>query len=635
MHKEAFGVVHNPLTSKLSIPIRRSVSSCLHIVWLTLAIVHSSHAQETPSLHFLESLSRNLKPASATELKQAKAEVEEALSRLKMELSEQAIGVLLNRELQLPWLASELRYDLPDLQALKSIERSLHRILPGKAQRTNDELRHCVAKFARQLSLSQDGMDIANHSIAKIRDHFQNQQLRQTPTGEKELRTAFAELATRHPAPNDIDKLRKALSVANYSSLIKKEFLKTISQRSFELPVHFRECKDGTSIVGDGKFRVALSLELPPSIGENQMLVCATGTGHIEVAADRNCIHVCAHLTPRIQGQQSLHIRPFQITADSPNVAALLSTQLTRIKIDGLLGRLRLAQNLASRAIQRRLAENEKSVSDQIERTVRDRVEQEAFDLAYRINGLIQKGIWDRIQSLDYKPEVLLENNAQGIRSDTFIVNGNQLGAISKRPAIPEDRFQQLDLITWVHESSINNIFDSFPAIRLDEATVRGLWETEFKLTSDDWKNVPPSRIPAVITLADQAPLELRFDQQGIELRLRVTSCELDGRIQDEGIREFAVRYHVENIDNEAYFSRQAISFPDDLPAEKVAVWTKTLDLFFGKTIRPMPKFRSSSFSSFLRLGYLSLKDGWLVIGVARLSVSTDSSSHAYNEVHR
>ncbi len=68
--------------------------------------------------------------------------------------------------------------------------------------------------LVRQLSLSPDGMDIATHSIATIRDHFQNEQLRKTPTGEKELRNAFAELATRHPESEDIETLRKALSVA-------------------------------------------------------------------------------------------------------------------------------------------------------------------------------------------------------------------------------------------------------------------------------------------------------------------------------------------------------------------------------------------------------------------------------------
>jgi hypothetical protein len=619
----------------MTIPIRQSLSGCFRIAFMAFAMVYSAQGQEPANIRLLDSLSSNLKAASAAELLHAKNEAAAALNRLQMELSEQAIGVILSQELQLARLSSELHQETPDLQSLKDIEKSLRRILPGKVQRTSDELRHSVAKLIKQLSLSPAEIDIAKQSIATIRLHFQNEQLRQTRTGERELRNAFAELSARHPSSRDIDALHKSLSFANYSSLIKKEFLTTLSQRSFELPVHFRDCKDGTSIVGEGKFKVALSLELPSSIGENQMLICATGTGQIGVAADRNRIHVCAQLTPQIQGQQSLHIRPSQIVADSPHVAAQLRTQVTQVKVNGLLGCLRITENVATRAIQSRLTANEKSVSDQIERKVQERVEEEAFDMAYRINGLIQHGIWDRIQSLEYKPEVMLQNDSQGIHADTHLVSSHQLGALSKRPAIAADRFQQLDLMTWVHESAINNVFDSLSSIRLDEATVRGLWETQFKLTSDEWKNLPPGRIPAVITLADQSPLELRFVPQGIELRLRAIACELDGRIEDEGIREITVRYHIGNVANEAQCSRQPLVFPDDFPPDKVAVWTKALDLFFGRTIRPMPKFRNASFSSFLRLGYLNLIDGWLVIGTARSPVSPTTTSNDSYEVAR
>jgi hypothetical protein len=59
------------------------------------------------------------------------------------------------------------------------------------------------------------------------------------------------------------------------------------------------------------------------------------------------------------------------------------------------------------------------------------------------------------------------------------------------------------------------------------------------------------------------------------------------------------------------------------------------MDLFFGKTIHPMPKFRNSGFSTFLRLAYLSLDDGWLVVGAARSPVSTALSSTTSEEVSR
>ncbi|MCE3016452.1 MAG: hypothetical protein ACK56W_15530 [Pirellula sp.] len=615
--------------------INQSVTSYFSIAVVTLAIVHSGQAQERTNIQLLESITGALKTASVSEIKIAIVEVEEALNRLRESLSEQAIGIILSKELQIDSLATELQKDMPDVIVLHDIERSLSRILPGKVQVTMDRLRGKVSNLAKLLRLSPAGLNIARQSIASISDHLQNEQLRQSPVGDRNLRQAFAELNQHYPSDLDVAMLGKRISGANYSSLIKKDFLTAISQRSFDLPIHLRECKDGTSIVGNGKLNIALSLELPPSNGEISMFVNATGAGTIDVSADRNKIHICGQLSPHIQGQQPLHIRPSQVSGDTPTVNARLSTQLTQVKIDGLLGRLRVSERLAARVIQNKLDANERSVSEKIEKTVQDRVQDEGFDLLYRINGLIQHGVWDRIQSLDYKPEVHMQNDSQGIHTDTRFVSRNQLGALTKRPEIAPDRYQQLDLITWVHESALNNIFESFGSVRLDEATIRGLWETQFKLTSEEWKNLPPARIPAAITLADQSPLKVRFVTNGLEVLLRASSCELDGHFRDNVPREFTVRYLIANTAHGAEFSRQPLVFPIGLEDDKVAVWTQALDLFFGKAIRPMPKFRNASFSSFLRVGYLNLTDGWLVIGVTRSTVSTAPSSRSAEEVSR
>jgi len=559
--------------------INQSVTSYFSIAVVTLAIVHSGQAQERTNIQLLESITGALKTASVSEIKIAIVEVEEALNRLRESLSEQAIGIILSKELQIDSLATELQKDMPDVIVLHDIERSLSRILPGKVQVTMDRLRGKVSNLAKLLRLSPAGLNIARQSIASISDHLQNEQLRQSPVGDRNLRQAFAELNQHYPSDLDVAMLGKRISGANYSSLIKKDFLTAISQRSFDLPIHLRECKDGTSIVGNGKLNIALSLELPPSNGEISMFVNATGAGTIDVSADRNKIHICGQLSPHIQGQQPLHIRPSQVSGDTPTVNARLSTQLTQVKIDGLLGRLRVSERLAARVIQNKLDANERSVSEKIEKTVQDRVQDEGFDLLYRINGLIQHGVWDRIQSLDYKPEVHMQNDSQGIHTDTRFVSRNQLGALTKRPEIAPDRYQQLDLITWVHESALNNIFESFGSVR--------------------------------------------------------SSCELDGHFRDNVPREFTVRYLIANTAHGAEFSRQPLVFPIGLEDDKVAVWTQALDLFFGKAIRPMPKFRNASFSSFLRVGYLNLTDGWLVIGVTRSTVSTAPSSRSAEEVSR
>lgn len=303
--------------------------------------------------------------------------------------------------------------------------------------------------------------------------------------------------------------------------------------------------------------------------------------------------------------------------------------------MDGLLGRCTLIEKIASQAVQKRLTANDTSLSEQIERTVRARVEDEGFELAYRVNGLIRHGLWDRIASLDFAPNVRLQNNSQGIRSDIDYTRKDQLGALSPPPEIPSKVYPNLDLITWVHESVANNALDSLNGMRLDEATIRGVWRVELKLTNDDWEKIQPAKIPAVITLANRSPLTLRFLPQSIELQLRAAACEVDGHVEDVQARELRIQYRLDEDARGLQFARQEIEFPESLPSVEEAIWLKALERFFPKTVRPLPKFRNTGFPQFLRIGYLNVSRGWIVAGVSRVSPSSSPSPQVPKEISR
>ena len=84
--------------------------------------------------------------------------------------------------------------------------------------------------------------------------------------------------------------------------------------------------------------------------------------------------------------------------------------------------------------------------------------------------------------ALDFTPEVRLANDALGLRSDTWYAGADQLGAVTPRPEIPAADLARLDIVTWAHESAVNNSLAALGGLRLDEATVRGLWQVQCKL---------------------------------------------------------------------------------------------------------------------------------------------------------
>jgi hypothetical protein len=239
----------------------------------------------------------------------------------------------------------------------------------------------------------------------------------------------------------------------------------------------------------------------------------------------------------------------------------------------------------------------------------------------------VQWGVWDRLAALDFLPEVRLANDALGIRSDTWYARADQLGGIAPRPAVPAAELARLDMVTWAHESAVNNTLATMGGLRLDEATVRGLWEVQCKLWSAEWDALPPARVPSVITFAAERPLMVALAPDGIEVGLRVTACELAGRVVDEAPREIRLRYRLVRDGDGWQFTRGDATFAGDVPPATQAAWQETLGLFFGRGIRPLPEYRPSGFSEQMRLGYVDVRDGWLVVGAERVSEAAGAAA--------
>jgi hypothetical protein len=544
----------------------------------------------------------------------------EAAAALRRELEADPLGVILVPELQLDWLDAELAREPLAAGPLAQLERSLRRVLPGRVQQPLDRLRREVGRLARRARLAEEGPAAPATAKAMLEYHL-GFPTGTSPVADEDIRQAFQTLAAAAVTDADesaVRQLRERLSVANLSVLLRRDYVETISRRQFSQPVEFQERREGTTIRGRGEVSVALRVSMPPSEGVSRLVVHAVGTGRIDAQADRRRIHVAASAVPQVTGADEVRLEPRKVAVDPPGIDARFTTRVTGLAIDGLGGRCRLVQRVARRAAQEALSANDPAVARRIERTVAEKVEEEAAALAYRINGLVQWGVWDRLAALDFTPEVRLANDELGLRSDTWYGGGDQLGGVSPRPVIPPAELARLDMVTWIHESAVNNACAAILGIRLDEATVRGLWEVQCKLWSPEWDALPPARVPSVITLADDRPVTVRLVPGGLDLVLRATACEQAGRLVDEGPREIRLRYRLARDGDGWTFTRGPADFGGTLPAGQEAAWEETLGLFFGRTIRPLRRYRPTGLSQYLKLGYVDIRDGWLVVAAAR-----------------
>jgi len=554
-----------------------------------------------------------------------------AAATLRRHLEAGPLGVILVPELELDWLDAELARHPPEAGPLASLERTLRTVLPGRAQELVDRLRLHVGRLARLARRVEEGPAAAVAARATLDLHLAAPR-GGSPVADGDLRHAFAALAAvaaDDVSEREVRRLRERLSAPNVSVLLARDYVQSISQRTFTQPVEFQEQREGTALKGRGSVSVVISVRVPESVGENRLVVEALGTGRIDATADRRRVNVAARAVPQLTGSDIVRLTPRAVVVESPQVAARFTTRVQAVQVGGLVGRCRLVRRIARRAAQEALAANDPAVAREIERTVATRVEEEAAVLAFRINGLLQWGVWERLAALDFTPEVRLANDSLGMRSDTWYAGADQLGAVPPRPEIPAADLARLDIVTWAHESAVNNSLAALAGLRLDEATVRGLWEVQCKLWSAEWDALPPARIPAAITLATERPLSVRVVPEGIDVTLRATACERDGRVIDEGPREFRLRYRLARDADGWHFVRGDAELDAPLPAERMADWQETLGLFCGRMIRPLPRYRPSGMSQHLKMDYVDVRDGWLVVGGTRVAAAAGTGEDA------
>lgn len=579
----------------------------------TLAIPRPAGGEEPHREELLGLLAESLAAPAATDLEATRQDALRAVDAVRKQIAGRALGVILAEELGLDVLTAELARPASDPAVLERCEKRLRRVLAGGIQAPVNRLRTSVGRLARQVRMATTGAEAARESIrvlalAASAEH-----------GDDEaVRRAFHTLAAYSPARDDLARLRRQLSLPNGSTTVSAAFVAAVSRKSFDQPVHFQTDRDGTRITGRGNVTVSLHATAPPSATANRLTLHAGGAGSIEASADRRRVHVRAAASPTIAGSIDVDLRADRIAAASPSVHADFRTQLQGLRIDGLLGRCGLVRRIASDAIGRALSSGDATVARKIESELAKRIDEEAHELAYRINGLLHQALWERLVAVDAVPEMRAWNDATGLHAATYYGQEDQLGALRPPPAVPAG--ETCDILTRLHESAINNTLVALGGIVLDENTVRGIWEVQLKLTSDQWPHLPPGRIPAEIRLAEHEAVAVQLRDGAIDVVLRVAACAVEGREVARAAKRIAFRYRVERRSGGLVLLRSGFDHgPEATPAD-TAPWDRALGLFFPPALVPMPRYRPSSISAYVRTTHLDLSAGWLTVGARRVA---------------
>lgn len=584
-------------------------------------LVRPSEAYQLPQVKLLNDIEKQLSEATDSEIEIARTQAQHACATAIRELSKTAYGYVLTDDLKLRELQDLLSVQQPSAAVLKAFEEQLRLITPGKNQAYIDDLQQHVNNFRCTLGTNHENLLVVRKAITLLRES----QPAQPPfEAQAKLREAFAALHTVSVNPHLLRELQSSLSTPNVQAQFRIETLNRLGQTTFQIPVESTTCNDRTHIQVQGNIEVKLTPSFRRSASTIPLILDVHGRGLLNATAHRHPATVQVELNALASGRQPIEIEPRQIVKKRASVLVDINSRLTDVQLTGHLDRVRLLRNLLGRAIENKLAEQDKALSATVENEISKRAEEEGYKLAYKVNQLLTQSLWARLEAVRFTPHIQLATNNSYVQSHSLYAYPDQLGALSSPPEIPDTLVNQIDWTTHIHQSAINNILGKLRSFKLDEATLRGVWQVQLKLTTPDWETPTVAVVPAQITFADIDPIHVELNNHRLVIRLHLLSSLAPSTQQQLPPLRTTFEYSLARDNQPFRIHRSAFSIPEELTAPEAAAWSKVLARFFPESLQPIPKFQPSMWENYVALRYLNAESGWLSVGLASLSDEAD-----------
>lgn len=588
-------------------------------------IVRSSYAYQSSTDRLLSDIETQLRKYTEAEIGNLRTQAQRACATAILELSKTATGYGLAHDLRLSSLNSLLQTPQPSLRELQEFEEQLRHLTPGRNQAYLDELQKQVSALRRVLATNEETLPLARNAIAQLREAGREQQFRESNPAK--IQSAFSALNMVAIDPVLLRKLQTTLSTPNVQSQFRIRTLERIGRTSFSIPVQSSTCSDRTDIDIHGKVSVKLSPSFAQSKNAIPIFMAVEGQGVFDVTASRAPARVHVDLTAVASGVQPIELHPLAIERKTASVDVDVSSRLRNVSLTGHLNRSRLLRNLLGRAIEKKLADQDRVLSTHLEREISRRAEEEGYKLAFKINRLMSQSLWSRLESVHFAPDIHLSANDKYLVSHSLYAFPEQLGALSDPPTLPSHCVDQLDWTTHIHQSAINNILCKTRNLKLSEATMRGVWKVQLNLESPKWQTPVDAVIPWTITLAAEDPIWIELSDQRLNVELNLSSAmQPSSQLRLPPITA-AFSYSLARQEQRYRIVRSFIKLPAQLSPREAAAWKEVLERFFPESLQPIPKFRPSMWENHFALKYLNAASGWLSVGLSDISREHSSIS--------
>jgi len=554
-----------------------------------------------------------LGPFSAEALQTGRRQTSAVLGKLDAQLNDLPDGAIWRKTWQLKQLGEQLAAPKPNVGAIQTTSRALATSGPVVLEPGRRSLVYLLGNWLGMAGATPQSTARAMQNIETLlrAAHRENQEA--VPQNEEAVRLAFRELAALRRFDDLLGEYRATRSGFSYRVRMSDDYIEEESRRTFEVPVAFPTYSGGMSIFVRGTAVSDATVEVVPNETQGELRVEVFSNGRFALSGSKKKMSFTATSLQRMRSTQPMYLDPAAIETPGPTVRDRSCTTLNSLHFCTCLPIIgRIASRVARPIASRKVAEQDPVIARKVEDQLRERVAEEGFDIAYRVNGKFGAIGSEFFPNDGDKPRLTIRSTADDITWSAVYADADELGALSPPASDASTAAASFEVRHWAHESAAENWGTRLNGKPLDEATFRLLLKEDLNLFSKEFDAMPTLRTPAVLLFANDEPLGVKFRDGAVELTLRLQGYSVGRDVNWKSPKTVKLRYRLVADANGIRLVRENENYLKDI------AWKRALDHFLPAVYEPLPRFHNGNFKTRLTLQMLTIADGWLSTGANR-----------------
>lgn len=598
---------------------QNSLLTTIVLLWLCIFSV-SGFCKEPPiedqnsrSLAWAEATNRAYRPITEADIATSRQVLLAAIQAANQVLDAIPTGGVIRRETELSELRDELLQDSRDVSVFQRRYRLIARKVPQEAEATIDTVRTQLWKhigklewFALTDSENYFQLCVENLRVAMMLSPVPSDLM-------ASAEQSYGWLAKSGMIDSQLKEVRKSLSHPNEYIRLRNSFVKNLLPSTISKSIPIDQKGEKVRLRGQANVQANVDVEFVPNQKNGELRLRIAGTGDIPITASINKADVHARSKLQLLGTLGINVTSRGVKLGDDEVCVQNKLKLQDVCLHLRSRILSKALNpLATCVLKRLLPKADEKIEEKIKEEVSKQLNDSGLAAVVQLNAILNQVLWETVDARDVDTQSVVWTTADELVWREEAILPTTLGAPSLPPGFgPLNPPLQIQL----HDSALNNTSVVLCRRSYNEVLFREIIYDTLGLKPLSELDSQGGRIPAVFTFASEDPLRARFQNNTIELQIRIQNFEWENRSYEGTEYTATIRYAVHHQGDSLLLEQ--IGQKEIVPqSAEASILRRVLDRFLVEKAQLGESRSFDGKDSKIHVVHVTLQNGWLQVGV-------------------